>query len=420
MAIDFALLPPEEPVSESLPSRLFWTVAFLVIAIVGVFAVLLLWPKGESTETPWFWTCVTVYPFGLSAFVVLRRYSVYEGRRLDAIAWNDARADYVNGVFDRASRPLGVLAANCRFSCQAGEDDFGKLLDGYIKLEPRTAPKPDVPPVAARWFEILDTKGIPLKWDVERRDHVLSWAFSTVTDTVADAVRSLPLELMLKVQLVLPGIANTDEALAIWNRQWAKADVRPAQTRVLGETPDLMYADTWLDRANEGLDWEARLLVFVRLNAVPGALPPDQSAETVVAVLLAPEAVCGKFKLSPVAMLHRPTRDDDCSVDDALAHAMRWGCMQPAELKHVWKGGVGADNANAATKAIVKVGISAKTADIDYMVGRVGEVAPWFAVACAAGAAAADRTPQLVMAAGKAGTCFSVLRNIHREIGVHR
>jgi len=53
--------------------------------IVGAFVVLFVWPKGEPTQTPWFWTCVTVYPYGVAAFVVLRRYSFYEGRRLDAI-----------------------------------------------------------------------------------------------------------------------------------------------------------------------------------------------------------------------------------------------------------------------------------------------------------------------------------------------
>src|SRR5690348_4709684 len=119
MAVDFNRLPPEEPVPDNAPARVLWTVVFLLIAIVGVFAVLLLWPKAEPTQTPWFWTCVTVYPFGVAAFVVLRRYSVYEGRRLDALAWNNAREKYVNDVFDGASRPLAVLAAICRFSSDA-------------------------------------------------------------------------------------------------------------------------------------------------------------------------------------------------------------------------------------------------------------------------------------------------------------
>jgi hypothetical protein len=415
MAVDFTRLPPEEPVPDNPPSRFFWTVVFFLIATVGVFAVLLLWPKGESTETPWFWTCVTVYPFGLAAFVILRRYSVYEGCRLDAIAWNEARKHYVNDVFDGASRPLAVLAATCRFSSEAKDDDLGGLMDGSVKLEPQTPPKPDAPPVHARWFEKpdVDENGIRFKHDDERQRSVLKWAFSMVTDTIAEAVRSLPTELRFKVQLVLPGIANTDEALAIWNRQWAKTDFRPVQARVLAEHPDLMYVDSWLDRVNQRFDEEARLIVFVRLNTILQALPPDGSAETVVATLLVPEAACRSCKLAPLAMLHRPNGTEACPIDDALARALQWGRVEATEIKRIWHGGLDVSEANTATKALVKAGIGAKAANIDYMVGHAGVAAPWFVVACAASAAVQDGAPQLVVTTGMAGPCFSVVRNIN-------
>ena len=414
MSVDFDKLPPEEPVPDEPPSRLFWTIAFFVIAIAGVFAVLLLWPKGESTQTPWFWTCVTVYPFGLAAFVVLRRYSVYEGRRLDAIEWNKASKDYRSDVFDRASRAFAVLAATYRFSSEAKEDDFGKLLDGSAKLEPQTAPKPDSPLVNARWFEKPDedVNGIALKKDDERRRHVLEWTFGTITDAVADAVRTLPPELRLKVQLMLPGISDIDEARVIWNRQWAKSDLRPAQAQVLPETPDLMYVDWWLDRVNRRLDEEARLLVGVRLNAIHQALPPDGSAEAVVALLLAPEAACRRFNLVPVAMLHRPNGTLDCPVHDALTRALQWGRVEPAAVKRIWQSGLDTPAASSTNKAVVQAGVGAKMANIDYMVGHAGEVAPWLGVACAAKAAVEDSVPQLVVTMGKAGPCFSVIRNV--------
>jgi len=414
MPVDFDKLPPEEPVPDEPPSRLLWTIVFFLVAIAGVFAILLLWPKGESTQTPWFWTCVTVYPFGLAAFVVLRRHSVYERRRLDALEWNEASADYRNDVFDRASIPLAILTATCRFSSESKEDDFGKLLDGSIKLEPQMAPKPDSAPVNARWFQKPDEdeNGRPLKKDGERRRYVLAWAFGTVANAVADAVRALSPELRLNVQLMLPGITDTDEAQAIWNRQWAKSNLRPARARILRETPDLMYADSWLDRINRRVDEEARLLVGVQLNAIHQAVPPDGSAEAIVALLLAPEAACQKFNLAPVAMLHRPQGIVDCSTSDALARALRWGRIEPAAVKRIWQSGLKAPAANATNKAVVQAGINAKMANIDYMVGHSGEVAPWFGVACAAKAAVEDSVPQLVVTTGKAGTCFSVIRNI--------
>lgn len=414
MSVNFSKLPPVEPVPDNPPSRIVWTIVFFVIVIAGIFLVLFFWPKGEPTQTPWFWTCVTVYPFGVATFVVLRRYSVYEGRRLDAIAWNEARENYVNDVFDRASRPLGVLATTFRFASEAKEDDFGKLLDGSVKLEPRMAPKPDAPPVNARWFEKPDRNedGVPFRSDDGRRRYVLAWAFSAVTDAVAEAVRSLPPELGLKVQLMLPALVDVDEALAIWNRQWAWSDLRPVQVRPVPVPFDLMYADAWLDRVNRKLDEEARLLVCVRLNAVHQALPPDGSAEAVVALLLAPEAICRKFNLAPVAMMHRPNGSDECSVDDALARSLQWGRGEPAEIKRIWQGGLDGAGANAATKALVKAGISAKVANLDYMVGDAGAVAPWFAVACAANAAVQDGAPQLVTTAGKTGVCFAVVRKV--------
>ncbi|MCP3728664.1 hypothetical protein M3I53_37225 [Paraburkholderia sp. CNPSo 3272] len=414
MAVNFSKLPPLEPMPENPPSRIVWTIVFFVIVIAGIFMVLLLWPKGEPTQTPWFWTCVTVYPLGIATFVVLRRYSVYEGRRLDAIAWNDARESYVNDVFDRASRPLGILVATCRFASEAKDDDFGKLLDGSAKLEPRTAPESGALPVNARWFEKPDTDegGMRFRNDDERRRYVLAWAFSVAIDAVAEVVRSLPPDLRLKVQLMLPGVVDTDEALAIWERRWAWTDLRPVQVRLMPEPSDLMYADAWLDRVNRRLDEEARLLVCVRLNAICQALPLDGSAETMVALLVAPEAVCQKFALAPIAMFHRPNGTDDCAIGDALARTLRWGCSKPADIKRIWQGGLDGAGANAVTKAVVKAGMGAKVADIDYMVGHAGPAAPWFAVACAANGAMQDGAPQLVATAGKTGVCFSVMRSV--------
>ena len=153
MPIDFDKLPPEKPVPDRPPSRLVWTIVFFVIVLAGIFAVLLLWPKGESTQSLWFRICITVYPVGVATIVVLRRYSVFEGRRLDAIAWNEAREKYLNRVFEGASHPLALVAAAYRFTSDAKDDGFDKLLGGSIKLEPRIALKHDAPPVNARWFD---------------------------------------------------------------------------------------------------------------------------------------------------------------------------------------------------------------------------------------------------------------------------
>jgi hypothetical protein len=417
MPVDFDKLPPEEPEPDKPPSRLVWTIVFFVIVLAGVFAVLLLWPKGEPTRSLWFWVCVTVYPVGVGAFVVLRRYSVFEGRRLDAIAWNEAREKFVNGVFEEASRPLALVAATYRFASDAKDDAFDKLMAGSIKLEPRSALKPDAPPVRARWFEQpdADEDGTRFKSDDERRRHVREWVFGALIDDVADAVRTLPSDLKLAIQLVLPGIANVDEALASWDKQWARSKLRPQKAEVLPAPPDLMALDAWLDQVNQQREQEARLFVFVQLNAVLQALPPDGSAEAGVALLVVPESVQRRFKIEPTARLHRPNETDEGAVDVALTCALRWGRVEPAAVGRVWQSALDSAAANAAAAATVKVGIAAKPANIDYMVGQPDEVGSWLGVACAAKAAAQDGSAQLVVTASRKGPCFSVLRGIDTQ-----
>jgi hypothetical protein len=184
--------------------------------------------------------------------------------------------------------------------------------------------------------------------------------------------------------------------------------------RIVDECPDLMHVDAWLDRISRRLDEEARLIVCVRLNEIYQALPPDGSAETIVAMLLAPEAVCQHFKLEPLAMLHRPNGAENCTMSDALARALQWGRVDAAEIKRIWRGGLDASTGNDITKALVTAGIGAKVANVDYMVGHAGVAAPWLVAAYAACAAAQDGEPQLVATSNQAGACFTVLRNIKR------
>ncbi|KVG28072.1 hypothetical protein [Burkholderia diffusa] len=417
MPVDFDKFPPEHPIPDEPPSRFIWAIVFFVIVLAGGFAVLLLWPKGEPTQTLWFWICVAVYPVGVASFVVLRRYSVYEGRRLDAIEWNAARGKHVNSVFEQAGHPLAILAAAYRFASDAKEESFEKFLDGSIKLEPRTAPKPDAPPVNARWFEQPDANenGARFKHDEERRRYVREWVFGALIDDVSEAVRTLPSDLKLAIQLVLPDIADMDEALASWDKQWEKSNLLPVKAEILAEPPDLMALDAWLDRINQKRDHGVRLFVFVRLNTILQALPPEGSAEAGVALLIAPEPAQREFKIQPIAWLHRPNETDTCAVEVALARALRWGRVEAAAINRIWQSGLDTVTESKASVAIVKSSVAARPANIDYMVGHANEVAPWLGVACAAKASAHDSAPQLVVAASLKGPCFSVLRNIGQK-----
>ncbi|WP_167561870.1 hypothetical protein [Caballeronia zhejiangensis] len=72
MAVDLSLLPIEEPEPDDPRSRFFWTVMFLALLLVCVFAVLLVWPKNMPTAPRKFWTSVTLFPVGLGTLASLR------------------------------------------------------------------------------------------------------------------------------------------------------------------------------------------------------------------------------------------------------------------------------------------------------------------------------------------------------------
>ncbi|MBC8722531.1 MULTISPECIES: hypothetical protein [Paraburkholderia] len=412
MPVDFSKLPPKQPVPDNPPSRLLWTAVFFVIVIAGIFAVLLLWPKGEPTQTPWFWTCLIVYPIGVATFVVLRRYSMYEGRRLDAIAWNDACEQYEKDIFDRASIPVDILASAYRFSNDSEENELGGLLSGSLKLEPQVVPAPDTPPVSARWFTHPDSdeRGNKHTNDNIRQRDVLRWVFGELLNDVAEAVGRLPDDLKLSTQLVLSDTAMGDESLQCWNRLWADRKLRSARTSIVTGAMDMMWLDAWLDRISKRQDQEARLVVFVRLYPLLENAPPAGSSEAAIAILLAPQSLTRQFRLTPVAQLHRPTRTDDPSIDVALTNALRWGRVSPTEVKRVWQTGLDAGTAGTATKAWVKVGIAVKPTNIDYMVGLAGDAAPWFAVACASKAASVENAPQLTVTGSVNGSRLCVVR----------
>jgi hypothetical protein len=412
MPVDFSRLPPEQPLPDQPPSRFVWTVVFFALTIIGIFAVLLLWPKGEPARTPWFWICITVYPLGIAAFVVLRRYSVYESRRLDAIAWNDAREQHVRAVFDAASHPLDVLALSYRISSDAGENEIGGLLSGTLKLEPKAVPTPDTAPVKARWFmqPHADENGTKHTNDRDRQHDVIQRLFDEVLTDVADAVRRLPDDVKLSVQLMLAGSAIPANAVAKWQSAWIARELRPVSaTRC--EASDLMSLDAWLDRANERNALESRLLVFIQVHPVLQTSPPADSTEAAIAMLLAPTATTERLKLVRIAAIHRPMHGQVTSIESALSYALKWGRVMPTDVQRIWQSGLDVNAVGAATKAWVKVGVSAAAVNLDQVTGDAGDAAAWLSIACAAKAAAVERTAQLVAVRATGGVQFSVVRN---------
>lgn len=402
MALDFDSLPPQEPVPDKPPSRFVWTVVFFVLTLIGIFAVLMLWPAGEPADTPWFWTCITVYPAGIAGFVVSRVFSVYEGRRLDALAWNAACQRYAEQTFEHESIPLRILGAAIRVT----EDDAGNrvtsIADKTITLDAEASPHEADESVAARWFQPLDAR--LAEDEAERHVLVLEWLYNKLLDDLAELLTALPSEVRLRVLLDVSGYAGEADPVALWHAQWRSRELRAARAQRIPASLDLMTVDAWLDRRDGAppLDQCAVLLVSTSLSAVLDEDPPEGSAETCIGLLVASAALADRYKLRPVASLHRPLQSGSENLNHALTYAFRWGDVALDSLGAAWTTGFDGETVGPLHAAMSHVGAGTPRDDplpefdLDRTVGRAGQSAGWLAATCAALRAAESATPQLV------------------------
>lgn len=400
MALDFDSLPPEKPVPDKPPSQLVWTVVFFALTLVGVFVVLMLWPAGEPTRTPWFWTCVTVFPTGVAAIVVTRPFSIYEGRRLDALAWNTAAKRYAEDAFAKESVPLLVLGAAVRVSESGDENVDEKIADGTLKLEPLTSDCEDSCSIAARWLQPIGAR--LAADDPERHELVLEWLYEQLLTGLHAPLAALPVELPISVLLDFSGYVGNVDALTLWRTKWSDRELRPAYSSLMPQALDLMAIDSWLDDRKGSQHQHAVLVISISLGNVIDETPRDGSAEAGVGLLLASSATVAKFELQPIAAFHRPLRSDNANLDHALTHALRWGKVELGSVGALWMTGFDGDSVGAlhASLSHLKQGNEHENAlpefDLDRAVGYAGASAGWMAAACASSHVERTSMPQLL------------------------
>jgi hypothetical protein len=402
MALDFDKLPPEKPVPDTPPARFVWTVVFFVLTLIGIFAALMLWPENESTSTPWFWTCVTVFPAGIAAFVVSRRFSVYEGRRLNALAWNGACKQYAEQAFAQESIPLRILGAAMRVTENDADNRIAKIADRTLTLDAQASDHEANASIAARWFQPLDAR---LAVDeAERHTLILEWLYDKLVVDLTESLIALPAEVPLRVLLDVSGYAGEADLVELWQAQWRSHELRDAHAHRVLAPLDLMTVDSWLDDRDGAppLGRSAVLFISASLSDVLDEDPPEGTAEAGIGLLVASAAFADRYKLQPVASLHRPLRSGSENLNHALTYALRWGHVEFNSLEAAWMTGFDGATVGPLHTALSHVGASKPRNDalpefdLDRTVGRAGRSAGWLAATCAALRAAGSAAPQLV------------------------
>ncbi|MDN7619605.1 hypothetical protein QZM39_07155 [Burkholderia cenocepacia] len=426
MALDFDKLPPEKPVPDQPPSRFVWTVVFFVLTLLGIFAVLMLWPAGESTHTPWFWTCITVYPAGTAAFVVSRVFSVYEGRRLDALAWNAGCKKYAAQAFEQESIPLRILGAAMRVTEEDADNDIGKIADRTLTLGAKASTHEADESVAARWLQPLDAR---LAADeAERHTLILEWLYDKLLVDVTEPLAALPAEVPLRVVLDVSGYVGDADLVELWEAKWRGLELRGKRAQRVPEPFDLMAVDAWLDGRDGAppLDRAAVLLISASLNAVLDEDPPAGTAEAGIGLLVASTALTDRYKLRPVASLHRPLLSVNESLNHALTYALRWGDASLDSLESAWMTGFDGETVGSLHIAMSHVGGDKPRDerllefDLDRTVGRAGQSAGWLAAVCAVLRTASSAMPQLVAQRDEDQTIIAVVTKGDHELNSKR
>lgn len=402
MALDFASLPPARPVPDTPPSRFVWTVAFFILMLVGILAVLLLWPADEPTHTAWFWTCVAVFPIGIAGFVVSRVFRVYEARRLEAIAWNTASQRYAEQAFAKESIPLRILGAAMRVTEDDADSDIERIVGKRIELEPKASTHEADASTSARWFQPLEAR--LAADDAERHTLILEWLYDKLLLDLKASLAALLIEARLHVLLDISGYVGEADPVELWQVQWRNHQLRETHAERVCASRDLFVVDGWLDgeKGAPRLDCSVVLLVSVSLCAVLDADPLDGTAEAGVGLLVTLPALADRHQLRAIASLHRPLRSGTADLNHALTYALKWGHTEFHALGDAWLTGFDGQTIGALRVALSQVerGEPRKTPigelDLDRTIGRAGGSSGWLAAVCAALRAAQTATPQLV------------------------
>lgn len=415
MAVDFSMLPVELPETDKSPSAIVWTVVFLVLVLLGVFVLLMLWPKNMSTHTSEFLAALILFPAGLPSLVVLLRYQHHAALKLDRQMHNLAARQYNDRVFAAASVPIAVLGVSHRFSVSADENAVDGIMSGALRLSVQALFARDSEPRKVRWLEVPDVTlcaGTTAD-DLRRQIEVTRWLFKEMLGELGEAINALPVETRLRVHLLASGMPASESNQALWRECWNSFGFRSAcHFGQSVEPANLQLLDRWLDQVEAGQEREAKLIVAIQLHPLMDGSPPGGTAEAGVALLLMPDALASEQGVMRRANFHRPVRGPFDLSDGVFRHALKWAGSTVEDISGAWQTGLDRTEAGALRTSAVQSGLDIQPVDLDPRVGYAGIAAPWLAAAVSANSLSAAAPRQVVFAGQGDGVDCAVLCKI--------
>lgn len=418
MAVDFSLLPVEIPNTCRPPSRIVWISVFLILVSVGVFIVLVFWPKSLPTRALNFWGTVILFPVGIPTLIVLFRYQYHAARKLDIQMNNSAARQYNDRVFAAASVPLAVLGTSHRFSAVPEKNAVAGIVSGSLRLTVQELFARDSEPAKVRWLDVPRVKlrtGTDVD-DAARQREVTRWLFREMLTDLSEEINALPGQTGLSVHLAISGMLTDAQNEVLWLECWNSFNFHsPYVFGYAAQPTNLLLIDAWLDQIAAAQQHEAKLIVAIQLHPLMGGSPPAGAAEAGVALLLSPDGLASEHGLLRAANLHRPVRGPFDLSNDALAHALKWAGATVDTISGGWRTGLDLSQAGVLRTSAVKCGLNVQPVDLEPRVGHAGIAAPWLALACATGSLSETASRQIVFAGQTEGVDCAVLRAVSDE-----
>ncbi|MCF1369456.1 hypothetical protein KPA93_08110 [Burkholderia cenocepacia] len=391
--------PPDVPPRP--PRASVWIGLLVVVMIVGAALALWTWPKGEPSDSAWFWVRV----FGLPALTWCAMFGLrlhyYDEQMQRRQAERDVRAVEREKKLRFAREPLAVLA--CTYLIAPGSTAVAsKIAGGKLALSARTSAA-GIAAIRHTALELNESKEMPGRYRA---------CFNALLEQIAGAVMAVPTRVPFSVQLLLPADADHDDLLDTWHSCWVANNLRPAPAKRLSIEQGVMIVDEWLDiRGGPSLEC-ATLFVSVQLHDNP----PQSSAEAAVGMLLAWAPLAERYGLTARALLHRPVEMGASGLDAALSEVLLWGETTAAEINDLWQAGVPGRDQRALLQAAsdAKLGVSQTAGlsgvhDVDLAIGHSGVSAGWLDLALGIEHAIQTGAPQL-MAWHEGALRFAVAR----------
>lgn len=305
MPVDLSVLPAKLALPQA-PKLARWCLILLLCSsLVGVLVVLL-WPSERWQASLWFWCCVLVLPMTLGIALYGIRYSAYEKHREYILGWNLSHEQQEQALVDAGQRPIGLVSS--AYLTGAGSRDVAAALIGRSKpLKPVCAKAPfmRINPL----FPVCEPLG-PQMYRV-RLVEQLEGVLRALKRDLARCQDVAPLHVRIRHNHVL----GDEDVLSLWRS--CRAGQAFEDAVVFAHNDDgLMWMDAWLDQQQPfGPLLSLEFNLFLE--------PVAEHAESVTAVLMAPVDWCASHGISARALIHRPVRISDLSVD--LDTSLHWG-----------------------------------------------------------------------------------------------